>query len=127
METVIYFILGFILGFVIGQKLTQFWQQMVFHEILKDLGVKDQDLKRLAAKVETKLASGDDPKEPQLEHIEVRIEQHQGQLYAYTVKEDRFLGQGADREALIRRISEDLNNVRLVISEENGAEFVKNH
>ena len=126
MESIIYLLLGFVLGFVIGNKLTQFWQNMVFHQILKDLGVKDQDLKRLAEQAQRDLAEDSAPTEDaELATMEVRIEEHQGQLYAYTVKEDRFLGQGEDRDALIERLKQNLNNVRLIISDENGAEHVR--
>jgi hypothetical protein len=71
------------------------------------------------------LSNDDDSEELALTEMEIRIEQHAGQLYAYRVEDDQFMGQGTDRESLIKRIAEDVNDVRLIIRDENGANLLK--
>jgi hypothetical protein len=119
MEDILYIILAAAIGFVVGAKVSHIWQQFVFTEILKDLGVTDQQLKNLIKDA----AATDDG--DQLERLEIRIDEHQGQLYAYTLEDNRFLGQGKDREQLIEHLKLNLTNVRLIIQEENGGTLLQ--
>jgi hypothetical protein len=119
MENILYIILAAAIGFVVGAKVSHIWQQFVFTEILKDLGVTDQQLKNLI-KDAAETDDGD-----HLERLEIRIDEHQGQLYAYTLDDNRFLGQGKDRDELIDRLKLNLTNVRLIIQEENGGTLLQ--
>ena len=119
MEDILYIILAAAIGFVVGAKVSHIWQQFVFTEILKDLGVTDQQLKNLIKDA----AATDDG--DQLERLEIRIDEHQGQLYAYTLDDNRFIGQGKDREQLIEHLKLNLTNVRLIIQEENGGTLLQ--
>jgi hypothetical protein len=119
MENILYIILAAAIGFVVGAKVSHIWQQFVFTEILKDLGVTDQQLKNLIKDA----AATDDG--DHLERLEIRIDEHQGQLYAYTLDDNRFLGQGKDRDELIDRLKLNLTNVRLIIQEENGGTLLQ--
>ena len=100
---------------------------MSFHQILKDLGITDQQLRKLAESSGLELAELS-PKEseenPTLTPIEIKIEQHQGILYAYRLDNDQFLGQGPDREQLIEHLKKNLTDVRLIVAEENGAGLI---
>lgn len=121
------YIIAAIVGFYIGWKLSSIWSQITFSEILKDLNISEKQLRKLAEEKGFTL-DGEEPApeaEPHLEEIEVKIEQHQGQLYAFRVDNDQFLGQGASREDLIKRIAESMNDVKLIIREENGAALMK--
>jgi hypothetical protein len=124
MEQLLTYLLVAGLAFWAGMKLATIWQTIVLKELLKDLGISDQQLRELAVKHGADL-SDDEPDEPVLAEMEIRIEQHAGQLYAYRVEDDQFMGQGVDREALIKRIAEDVNDVRLIVSDENGAKLLK--
>jgi hypothetical protein len=124
MEQLLTYLLVAGLAFWAGMKLATVWQTIILKELLKDLGISDQQLRELAVKHGADL-SEEDPDEPILTEMEIRIEQHAGQLYAYRVEDDQFMGQGADREALIKRIAEDVANVRLIIRDENGANLLK--
>jgi hypothetical protein len=121
-----YIILG-IVAFYIGWKLSSIWSQITFSEILKDLKVSEDQLRKLAAEKGFVLDDEEtDPEaEPVLEEIEVKIEQHHGQLYAFRADNDQFLGQGTTRDDLVKRLAESLNDVRLIIREENGATLLK--
>ena len=123
-----YFIVG-IFAFVLGWKLGMEVHARIFAKMLEELGVTEKDLDGLIKN--RKKEQGEEPvsqeeiEEELLEEIPVKIEQHQGQLYAFRVDNDAFLGQGADRESLIKRLTETMNGVRLTISEENGSKYIK--
>jgi hypothetical protein len=113
--------LAFVVGWIVGSKITSVWNTMVYKELLKDLGVTDQQMKQLAKDSGIEVDDDSD----QLEQIEIKIEQVGDQLYAYRVDTDQFLGQGQDREALIQRLTQTMNNVRLIVSKEHGSDLIK--
>lgn len=119
------FIIVFFLGWFLGSKMTSAWLHLTFREILKDLGVTTDQMRSLARK------NGVDFTEPEFEKsslpvLEVRIEQHEGILFAFRKDTDQFLAQGPDREALVKRLTENLTNVRVIIDKEDGADYLKN-
>lgn len=129
METSLLIVLAFALGWWLGHKATALWLQISFREILRDLGVTEQQLRTLAQKNDIKIPT-ENPRdsitgEVTLTPMEIRIEEVGGTLYAYRLDNSQFLGQGTDREALIERLKENLTNVRLIVAEENGAGFIK--
>lgn len=95
-----------------------------FREILKDLGVTEQQLRELAARNDLELPKKHS-EEDTLTRIEVRIEEHNGCLYAYRLDNNQFLGQGTDRDQLLSRLKETLSNVKLIITEEHGAALLQ--
>lgn len=123
------FLIVFALGCVIGSAVRAYWMSLTFREILRDLGVTEQQLRQLAARNGIEMA----PELPRdsitgtvtVTPIEIRLEQHHGQIYAYRLDTDQFLGQGPDRDALIQRLTENLTNVRLIIAEEHGADLLQ--
>ena len=124
-----YFIVG-IVAFVVGWRLGMEVHARIFAKILEELGVTEEDLDGLLKNLnedmgEEETASQEEIEEELLEEIPIKIEQHQGQLYAFRVDNDAFLGQGADRESLIKRLTETMNGVRLTVSEENGSRYIK--
>jgi hypothetical protein len=109
-----------VLAFWAGWSLSKWWQSLVFKSIIDDLGITDEKLMTL---LEDK--SAEEPQE--ILEIEVRIEQHGDQLYAYRKSDDHFLGQGRDRERLLERLkSEFSGDVKLIITQEDGADLIKN-
>jgi len=99
-----------------------------FREILRDLGVTEQQLRKLARDNDIDLTT-ENPQnaaeEPTLTPMEIKIEEVQGMLYAYRLDNNQFLGQGVDRDQLIDRLKENLTNVRLIISEDNGSRLLQ--
>ena len=110
---------------MVGFRIAEALHQMAFRKIMQELGIKESQLRDLAKKNGLKLEDEQDSKDPELEIIEVKLEQHQGQIYAFRVDNDQFLGQGQDRESLITALKQRLNNVKLVISEDHGANLIK--
>lgn len=127
MEQIIIYILIGGLCFWAGFKIATAISGMAFRVILEDLGVSDERIHQLINKYDTTINDKEEEKGPEdgLETIEIKIEQHGGQLYAFRLDTDEFLGQGTDREALIKRLAEKLVDVRLIIREENGAGLIK--
>ncbi len=120
-----------VIAFWLGARFRAVFDRILFREILKDLGITEQQLKNLAR---DKQALIDDPESTSMEpaaaapedHIEIRVEQHQGQLYAFRVDDDRFLGQGATPDDLIARIAETYKNTKFTVAKDQGAELMKN-
>ena len=114
-------IVVFLVAFYLGHKLSSLWQQWTFARILDDLGVKPAQIKALLDK---DLAAEED-EEDGLARLEVRVEQHQGVLFAYRTDTEEFLGQGTDKQTLVDSIARRLRDVRLVIHEGQGAELLR--
>jgi hypothetical protein len=113
-------ILVLILGIVIGMKVSSYIQIMAMKQLLQDLGIKDQDLKDLI-----KRNLGEEDQEPGLEVVEVKLEQHQGVIYAYRKDNDTFLGQGADCDSLIQRLNETMTSCKVIVTQQDGADLLQ--
>ena len=126
---IIEFLIAFALGCWIGSAVSRAWMALSFREILRDLGVTESQLRKLAEKNDIKIPT-ENPRdsitgEVTVTPMEIKIEQVGDVLYAYRLDNDQFLAQGADRDQLIERLKENLTNVRLIISEEHGAALIK--
>lgn len=119
------FLIAFAIGWFLGSKFTSTWLHITFREILRDLGVTADQMRTLANKNGLEIIEPE-AKTSELPILEIRIEQHQGILFAFRKDNDQFLAQGPDREALIKRLTENLTNVRVVVDKEDGADLIKN-
>lgn len=112
-----YFI-AFIVGVISGYLVTKFLYVKQFAEILNELGVTEDEITELSHKAEGK--------EPEMPSVDVKVEKHGEQLYAYRIDDDKFLGQADNPTALINRIAESMPiQVRLNISKENGSGYLE--
>jgi hypothetical protein len=111
-------LLGFAVGAVIGVFITDRLHQRATTDLLLRLGVTEAQITRVMSGLRKDIDG-----EPELTNIEVTIEQQDNQLFAYRVDTKEFLGQGSDRDELIKRIGLTLQNVRLIIVE--GSELIK--
>ncbi len=102
-------------AFWIGYKVSEIMHVLSFKKILEELGVGKDQLIKLRAQAERELAEDQDPEG--LEVIHIKLEQHQGQIYAFRSDTDQFLGQGADRDSLIDHLKQRMNHVRLIVDE----------
>jgi hypothetical protein len=119
---------GFIVGWIVGAKFTRAILQRVFSEILNDLNIGPDNLRSLAEKYGMKVAKIESDETTGEEHeiVEVKIEEHHGQLYAFRKDTDKFLGQGANREELIERLKHEFSGtVKMIIREADGAELIR--
>jgi hypothetical protein len=120
-------VIAFAAGWWLGVQITTHLLGQSFRLLLKDLGVTNDQLYKIAREVGVDVpdvdASTADGTE--LDPLEITIEQHQGVLYAYRKDTQQFLGQGTDREGLIDSISKRMTNVRLIIDQEDGADLLR--
>jgi hypothetical protein len=127
MELLILVVIAFAFGWYAGSWVTTHLLALSFRQILTDLGVKNEQLRKLAENVGVELpavnqntADGNE-----LTPLEITLEQHQGVLYAYRKDTKQFLGQGTDREGLIDSISKRMTDVRLIIDSADGADLLQ--
>ena len=121
-------------GFYVGWKLNEVIMTFTFRRIIEQLDIKPEALKALATKLGIDLpeedvtastpGSTDGNSEDDMPTLEIRLEQHNDVLYAYRKDTGQFLGQGATKELLIERMGQDLQQVRLLISRDDGAALV---
>jgi hypothetical protein len=122
---IIEFLIVFAVGFWLGSVVRGVWMALSFREILKDLGVTDQQLRALAEKNDIQLPEiKSDDEESQLPVLEVRVEKTDLGLFAYRKRDSLFLARGKDREELMKNLVDNLTNVRVVIAKEDGAELI---
>lgn len=126
METLLYIILGFVVGFYAGKILMRVQLTLAFIMMLKDLKISEQDLRDLQNKLKGELdpEAAVEKSSEDLEVIEIKLEQHGEQIYAFRKDNDQFLGQGSTQEDLVHRLGEKMRNVRLLISREDGGELM---
>jgi hypothetical protein len=127
METLILVVIAFAFGWYAGSWITTHLLALSFRQILKDLGVKDQQLIKLAQDVGVDLPEAvvNTPARDQLTPLEIILEQHQGVLYAYRKDNKQFLGQGTDQTTLVDSISKRMTDVRLIIDQQDGADLLQ--
>jgi hypothetical protein len=114
-----------VLAFFVGWKASEFWMLITFKTLLEDLKVSESDLRKVAREKGITLPERIDSRsEPQLAELEVRLEKIGDQIFAYSIKDDQFLGQGTDRDSLVQRLTENLTNVRVIIAKEHGADLI---
>ena len=123
MDDALLALLIFAAGMYLGYKLNELMMVWVFRKMLDDAGITTKQLDQFADHWKAKLGTEDDSLE--LENVEIKIEQHHDQLYAFHVESNEFIAQGKTKEDLLTAIETRMTNVKLIISKENGAEFVK--
>ena len=123
MEMIILAVTAFVFGWILGGLITTIKQAQAFKSILQDLGVTTEQLLKLKDRIDRK----DEPSsEPSKAQVEIRLEVHNGQIYAYRKSDSQFLGQGSDRDALIQHLNHTFaNGARLIVREQDGAALVK--
>jgi hypothetical protein len=115
MELIFLTTVVFFLGWIMGN-----WSAIkTFTRILQRLGITDQQLRDLNNSMKQAQP------EPEASVIEIKIEQHGACLYAYTVKDDGFMGQGSTaeqlRDEILRRIPK---GTRVICSRDQGGELI---
>ncbi len=128
-------LLTFIFAFWLGSKLSTIFNRIIFREVLKDLNISPDQIKQLLMKKgvtaeEIQTIVGETPEaaaeQQPRETIEIKIEEHQGQLYAFRCDNDQFLGQGTDRDSLVARIAEKYKNTQFIVPKDQGADLIRN-
>jgi hypothetical protein len=99
--------------FVLGWVISHWYCIRTFGDILEYFGITVDDLENM--KIEELLAKKED--EHDETEVAITVETVNGQLYAYTKENPRFLAQGRNREELITALGEKLSDATILISE----------
>jgi hypothetical protein len=124
MEDTVLYILIFAAGAYLGYKVNELLMAHIFRKMLDDAGITTNQLNQFSDHWKAKLGQEEDDSVT-LELVEVKIEKVNDQLFAFRVGSDEFIAQGRTKEDLLAAIEKRMTNVKLVISQEHGAEFVK--
>lgn len=114
------YLIVFFVGVWVGKKLHDLLFRAMMARAMKELGITEDDLVKLTEK----MTQSEDAENDGFDVIDIKVEQHNGSLYAFRKDNDAFLGQGDSREDLINRLAEKMKNVRLLISKEDGGELI---
>jgi len=133
MELIIIVIAAVVMGFVWGWRTSTRVHLEGFRHILRSLNITNEDLIRSIRKTASPellerldLIQSQTPSESQRDSIvEVKLEQHGGQIYAFRKDNDQFLGQGADRDSLIDRLNQTMKPCTVNVAREDGAELLQ--
>jgi len=120
-EDIILNILLFCVAFGLGVMAASRVHRQILGDLLRELGITPQQLESLQQRLATQIDAG----EQGLELVEIRLEKHQGLIFAYRCDDHQFLGQGTSIEDLTKSLANRIKGVRLVIREENGAELLQ--
>ena len=123
MDDTLLALLIFAAGAYLGYKVNELLMAHIFRKMLDDAGITTNQLNQFSDHWKAKLGTEDDS--VTLDLVEVKIEKVNDQLFAFHVGSDEFIAQGRTKEDLLAAIEQRMTNVKLVISPEHGADFVK--
>ena len=104
-ETVLIVVVLMTLGFIIGAWISSIFYRSVIREFLKELGYDTPEkLRELHDRIADKLTADNSAASAGKPVIKIRLEQHQGIIFAYREDDQTFIGQGNTREDLLASI-----------------------
>lgn len=118
-----------IMALYIGWKASSIWHIYTFRTLLEELKVPDAKLKQLVRDKAIDLGKptpeeAEDDETANLPVLEVKIEQQPEGLFAYRKDNSLFLAMGKDHTQLMENLIDNLNNVRVIVSKEDGADLI---
>jgi hypothetical protein len=114
-------IIVFVLGCYIGWKVQEKLMFMTMMDMFRTASITDKDLGKFVDHWKKEL----DVKEEDLrEVVDIRVEQHGVNLYAYRKDNQEFIAQGNSKESLMTRLGETMTGKKLLISESDGSELI---
>jgi hypothetical protein len=117
-------VIAFVIGWILGWRINDAVRTTAMRHLLKELGITERDLRAAAARNGIPLTDAPDTAADETV-VEIKLEQHEGQIYAYRKSDDTFLGQGTDRDSLIDRLNQTMKPCRVLIDKEDGADLLQ--
>jgi hypothetical protein len=116
-ETVIVVFVLMFLGFCIGLWISSAFHRSVMREFLNELGYDTPEkLRELHDKIAQRIEDDDHVDHTGKPVIKIRLEQHQGVIFAYREDDSTFIGQGNTREDLIASIMHRIRGCTIEIT-----------
>jgi len=104
-ETVLVVVVLMSLGFILGAWISSIFYRSVIREFLKELGYDTPEkLRELHDRIADRLTADNSAAVDGDPVIKIRLEQHQGVIFAYREDDSTFIGQGNTREDLLASI-----------------------
>jgi hypothetical protein len=104
-ETVLVVVVLMSLGFILGAWISSIFYRSVIREFLKELGYDTPEkLRELHDRIADRLTADNSAAVDGNPVIKIRLEQHQGVIFAYREDDSTFIGQGNTREDLLASI-----------------------
>lgn len=120
---IIWLLVGAALGGYAGFKFSEHIHTSIFRDILEKLNVTESDMRSMMDDLREDLPEDHSDAMPRME---VKVEQHAGQLFLYRTDTMEFLGQGTDREELLQSLVDRFQkDFKIVLSDEESAELLK--
>jgi len=105
MDIIVLAIMFVVMGVVIGSWISHLFHRAIMREFLKELGYDTEEkLKQLHDRLAEKLTADNSAALNGKPVIKIRLEQHQGIIFAYREDDQTFIGQGNTREDLVASI-----------------------
>jgi hypothetical protein len=125
-ETVLVTFVLMFLGFAVGVWLSGIFHRSIMREFLKELGYDTPEkLRELHDKIAQRIEDDELAAVTGKPVIKIRLEQHQGVIFAYRVDDSTFIGQGNTREDLVASIMHRIRGCTVEIV--NGELLRKNN
>ena len=117
-----------IMALYIGWKASAAWHIYTFRTLLEELKVPDHQLRQLvrdkAIDLGEPIPEEAEDDNADLPVLEVRIEQQPEGLFAYRKDDNLFIAMGKDHTQLMENLIDNLNNVRVIVAKEDGADLI---
>lgn len=127
METILYIVGALVVGYLAGRAVSTWLYLASFVQILRDLNITDERIRKLAADMDIDMQDADRP----ATIIDMRVEQHDQQLFAYRKDTGAFMSQASDAATLIERLTQDARAIRMDVKyrivDDDGAELLKDN
>jgi hypothetical protein len=107
-------------GFWFGSKITATLHRAAAQFLLEALKITPDQIKKIQEDMERQLQAGP----PDRNILDVRLEQHQGVIFAYRCDDHTFLGQGTNRDDLLKSLMTRLSGCTVRIKEDQGADLL---
>jgi hypothetical protein len=120
------FALGIVIGAIVGWKVSEWMHMGTLLMMLKEFKITDDQIRKVLEKEGVILDSESTTLEPTPKKtvIDIKVEKHGEQFYAFEVNEDRFLGQGPTVEALAQQILNKVpKGIEIQCDVKNGGEY----
>ena len=110
-------------GFWQGFRMATRFHLEAARNIFEKLGITEQQMRDVHQQVQREFDQLDNDEEGP-ECLEIKIEKHAEQLFAYRKQDGQFLAQATDSAALIELLKTKFKDQRVTITPEDGAEHI---
>jgi hypothetical protein len=124
LDLILLLISVFVLGCYIGWKVQEKLMFMTMMDMFAQAGVTHKDLDKFVGHWKKEFDAEDEVEDDERDTVEIKVEQHGAELYAFRKDNQEFIGQGNSKESLITRLGETMTGKKLLISEGDGAELI---